>query len=94
MISRTAPMRLMFSVMPMTCTLCWVVRPYFASRRVKTRPPTSEQAAQPSRTACRSAMVRSRRFCISRNCSRLVMMSGNFCTLKLWLPSSSTFSAM
>ena len=84
----------MFSVMPVTCTLFWVVRPYLTLRAVLTRAPTSAQSSQARRIASMSCSVRSLRFIISIHCSRLVMTSGCFCTVKLRVPSSSTLSEM
>ena len=92
MSSRTVPMRLKFSVTPMMRTSFWVTRPYLALPEVATMPPTSMQASQALFTASTSWRSMSLRFCISSHWSRLVMMSGNFWTVKLLLPSSSTLS--
>jgi len=66
--SRTAPMRGTFSVMPMTRTFSWVVRPHLAVRAVASCPPTSRQASQPFLIASRSWSVMSFLLLNSMNC--------------------------
>ncbi len=94
MSSRTVPMRLKFSVIPMMRTFFWVMRPSLTLPPVATMAPTSEQRVQARFMACTSRSSRFFRFCISSHISRLVMMSGIFWTVKLRVPRARTLSLM